>query len=298
MRIENLFPYTPLIFIQHSSPPHIHLPIPLPPTYPPLTPSLPPPFTTMTNTDNSEEYDDYFGFISKSTTEPKPVDPPFLQSFDEDITPLESTESILVNESSSDNFTIDLSLEESVDFPFDFSFKSNPSILWNKKEFYYNLDQYTRDKIWKVFERRLKTNQRPNIFDKDLNEDAFYSSYGITPSYDINFLWEDKYILRILNCERLRNLNMKFLNYNSVITKEIEKYVQKYKTSNEIESKTIYKAIVLQKKQIEILICKVRNYLSEMILKGEEGYYFLEKVYYVVFKKSPKLQEMNKMRCE
>ncbi|EOB14540.1 hypothetical protein NBO_25g0001 [Nosema bombycis CQ1] len=89
---------------------------------------------------------------------------------------------------------------------------------------------------------------------------------------------------------------MKFLNYNSVITKEIEKYVQKYKTSNEIESKTIYKAIVLQKKQIEVLICKVRNYLSEMILKGEEGYYFLEKVYYVVFKKSPKLQEMNKMR--
>ncbi|KAF9761535.1 hypothetical protein NGRA_2581 [Nosema granulosis] len=244
--------------------------------------------------DSSGEYEDYFGFIS-DYKKIKNKDESNSYSCKERDNEEESSKS------TSTTFTDSTSSKESTSFSIVEScseenvYKLNPKILWNKREYFYNLDQSAREKIWKIFERRVKSNQRPSVVDKDLNEDAFYSTYGITPSYDIGFLRDDSYIKRVLCCENLRILNIKFLEYNSKNSKEIERYIQLYKQSNE----PIYKAIVFQKKRIEYLINKARSYISDISLKGEEAYKFLEKIYYIVFKKSSRLDHLkaNKMYC-
>lgn len=264
--------------------------------------------------ENSEEYEDYFGFISdfkkrkegtsyvglkrnvdlpQGYSEQQPTveeqeesanDEQEESVHDEQEESLNGEEEESVHDEQEESFSIEES-DSGEDY------RLNPKILWNKREYFYSLDQTTREKIWRVFEWRVKSAQRPSVVDKDLNEDAFYSTYGVTPSYDIAYLKEDSYIKRILSCENLRILNIQFLHYNSLNCKEIERYVQLYR--NDPVNQVIYKAIILQRKRIEFLLNKARNYISEITLMGEEAYSFIEKVYYIVFKKSNRLEQLS-----
>lgn len=274
----------------------------------------------MERDSDTEEYDDYFGFINESKpsnvqdkqdhymnyNEPEELAKEFTEKtcLEEEeasngFQDLNSTEGKDQSmEMGEESFSIEGSTSSSGDFVEEYTIRENPARLWNKREYCYNLDQTERENIWKLFERRLKSTQRPTVIDKDIHDDAFYSFYYFTPTFDVAELKADEYVHEMLACENLRILNLKFLEYYSTNTKEIERLVQVFRRCNDPESKIVLEGVILQKKRIGVLIQKIRNYISSVTLKGEEAYNFLEKIYYIVFKKTSLLNAMSKASRE
>ncbi|KAF5141092.1 hypothetical protein AAJ76_3200036966 [Vairimorpha ceranae] len=154
--------------------------------------------------------------------------------------------------------------------------------LWNKKDYFYKIDNATEGKIIKNFELKLKN--------KDIQvEDAFYSSSNIIPVAEISQLKDDSYIKKNLECRELRELNFEFLILCNKNIKEIQDYIEIYRLCTDEDEKLILRNIILQKKRQDILYNSVRNYISDLIIKAEDCYIFIDSVWSTVFRKSLEL---------
>ncbi|WUR03307.1 uncharacterized protein VNE69_04133 [Vairimorpha necatrix] len=159
---------------------------------------------------------------------------------------------------------------------------NDPRKLWNKRDYYYKIDNLSAEKILKNFELKL-VNENLDI------EDAFYSSVGINKINEINNLKEDLYIKDCLECRKLREINFEYLDLSKINLLKIQEYIEKYRTCSDEDSKLIIKNIIKQKIKLDVLYYNLRNKIAEIIMKGEESYIFLEEVWSTVFRKSLEL---------
>jgi hypothetical protein len=197
----------------------------------------------------------------------------------------------LYKESDENTSSTDQKDEQSEDEVF-YTFQQDVSKMWNKKDYFYKLDRMCRDKILEDFEKKIRN-------EDCVTEDAFYSSLSAVPSSDINTLREDSYIKTRLECKKMRELNYEFLEICAQNCKEIEKYIQKYRSSTDKDEKIALKGIIKQKKRLDVLYNKVRNGVSELVLRAEECYIFMDSVWSAVFRKSLELAttEMSSQDC-
>lgn len=160
-----------------------------------------------------------------------------------------------------------------MDFNSDFNSDSNKM---NSNKVNYNINN-NFNKINLINNNtNFNTNNINNIntstsFTTSTTYDAFYHNITPIPTYNIDILKTDKYIKNRLNCKKLREFNLQLINYNKQILLEIESNIKFYKTiSSNTSTRLIIKSNIRKLQSILDKIGRIRNYLSEIVLKGEE----------------------------
>lgn len=162
-----------------------------------------------------------------------------------------------------------------------------PNKLWNKRDADYDIDLSLADRILERFAHHVDVLKGGGAYERDFAEDAFYYNYRDASVHDIETIRSSHELLDRVSSRRLREMSLQLVDYCMKINRDAEALIDLetgIPTPFEQEVRRLLKASVLRKKRILQLIHRVRNYIGEIILTGEECHRHVEESCAIAFR--------------
>ncbi|KMV66302.1 hypothetical protein M970_040930 [Encephalitozoon cuniculi EcunIII-L] len=161
-----------------------------------------------------------------------------------------------------------------------------PSRLWVKRDVEYDLDPSHADRILDRFAFHVNTLREGGVYERDINEDAFYYKYKPVSVCDIETIRSSPLLQDRISCRRLRNISIQLVDYCMRINRDREALIDLGMDASTLpdDVQALIRSSILRKKRILSLIHKVRNCIGEIVLMGEKCCNYVEKSNTIAFK--------------
>lgn len=147
--------------------------------------------------------------------------------------------------------------------------------LWIKRDADYRLDMAHEDMIWNRFVFRVNMLRENKKYERDIREDAFYSSFRSVPVADVEMLGGCRYLLERMSCERLREMSLRLVDHAAALNREAEAFIVADFEGLPDDAGLAVGTSIVRKRRILGLVENVRNYIGEIVMMGERCHRYI-----------------------